>query len=67
MHEIVGNQQHGIASVADTFTYLPRCLASAAINDGNEIIGDDDSVFARFLTFLADKAFLDDGHSLILR
>ena len=61
----LSSQQHGITTVADICTYLLGCLTGASVDNGNKVICDDDSVFARFQTLLSDDYFLDDVHSLV--
>lgn len=52
------DEQHTITPVLHIRRYVNGSFTSAAINNGNEVICDDDSVLARLLTLLAyDLAF----------
>ena len=44
--DISANQQHRIAAVADPGDVFSKCLGSAAVDNGNKVICDDQAVFA---------------------
>ena len=52
---------HGVAAVGHAGTPLARGLRGGAVDDSDEVICDDDSVFAFLRGVLGDEALLDDG------
>lgn len=60
----VGNSQHGIASVRVTPTVSKVGLAGTSVNDGNEVVSDDDAVFAFLFRVLGDNCLFDDLHGV---
>ena len=61
----VGNDTHGIAAVGVETAVAVGRLGGGAIDDGNEIIGDDDSVLAFLLLVFRDEVLFDDGHGTV--
>ena len=52
---------HGVTAVGHAGTPLARSLRCGAVDDSDEVICDDDSVFAFLRGVLGDEALLDDG------
>jgi len=59
---ITRHEQHGIAPIAVQPTVTIFALRRAAINDGYEIICDDDAVLAFLLGVLGDDALFYNLH-----
>ena len=53
---------HGVAAVGHAGTPLARGLRGRAVDDGDEVICDDDSVLAFLRGVLWREALLDDSH-----
>ena len=53
---------HGVAAVGHAGAPLARGLRGGAVDDGNEVICDDDSVLAFLRGVLWREALLDDSH-----
>ncbi len=53
---------HRIATIRHAGTPLARGLRGGAVDDGNEVICDDDAVLAFLLGILRNEALLDDFH-----
>ena len=53
---------HGVAAVGHTGAPLARGLRGGAVDDGDEVICDDDSVLAFLRGVLWREALLDDFH-----
>ena len=64
--DIAGSELHGIAAVGAQQAMPIVGLRSAAVNDGDEVICDDDSVLAFLLWVLGYEVLLDDFHSCCL-
>lgn len=62
--QIAGNEFHGVAAIASTQTKAPVGLACRAVDDSDEVISDDDSVFAFLLCVLRDYVLFYDRHGL---
>ena len=60
--DIAADEQHGIAPVAPPREVAVRGLRSGAVDDGDEVICDDDSVLAFLRGALRNDAFLYDIH-----
>ena len=60
--DILTDELHGVAAVAHPSVVATLGLGGGAIDDGDEVIGDDDSVLACPLGALCDQALLDDIH-----
>ena len=60
--DIAADQLHGIAPVAHPAIVATLGLGGGAVDDGDEVIGDDDSVLACLLWALGDQALFDDIH-----
>ena len=60
--DIAADEQHGIAPVAPPREVAAGSLRSRAVDDGDEVICDDDSVLAFLRGALRNDAFLYDIH-----
>ena len=60
--DIAADEQHGIAPVAPPREVAAGSLRSGAVDDGDEVICDDDSVLAFLRGALRNDAFLYDIH-----
>ena len=54
---------HRISAVGHAGAPLARGLRGGAVDDSDEVICDDDSVFAFLRGVLGDEALLDDCHT----
>jgi hypothetical protein len=54
------DQRHAVTSVAHLGMDAMRGLAGTAIDDGNEVIGDNDTILTVVLQVLADDVLLYD-------
>ena len=60
--DISADEPHGIAAVAHPGTVTTVSLGGAAVDDGDKVICDDDSVLAFPSGVFRRKALLDDFH-----
>ena len=60
--DIATDELHGVASIAHRAVMASLGLRGGAVDDGYEIIGDDDSVLACLLGTLCDLTLFDDFH-----
>ena len=60
--DIAADERHGIAPVAHPRAMAAGGLRRAAVDDGDEVICDDDSVLAFLLGILRNDALLEDCH-----
>ena len=60
--DILTDELHGVAAVAHPSVVATLGLGGRAVDDGDEVTGDDDSVLACPLGALCDQALLDDIH-----
>ncbi len=59
---VAADELHGIAAVGPEKAVAERGLRGTAVNDGNEVRGDDDSVLAFLFWVLGDEVLFDDLH-----
>ena len=62
MADVAADELHGIAAVGAPQTMAQLALGCAAIDDGNEISGDDDAVLAFHLGVLGNECLFYDLH-----
>jgi len=60
--DVATDELHGIAAVGTPQTMAQLALGCAAIDDGNEISGDDDAVLAFHLGVLGNESLFYDLH-----
>ncbi len=60
--DIMANQLHRVASVAVEHAVTILRLRRRTVDDGNEVISDDDAVLAFLRGILWDKGLLDNFH-----
>ena len=60
--DIAADEYHGIAAIADTWAMVTLGLGSASVDHGDEIICDDQAVFAFLCGALRYEVLLDDFH-----
>ena len=61
--DITAHDLHGIAPIAHPRTMAALGLGGGAVDDGDEVICDDDSVLAFLRGALRNDALLEDFHS----
>ena len=60
--DIAADEDHGIAAIADARTMVALGLRGATVDYGDEIICDDQAVFAFLCGALRYEVLLDDFH-----
>ena len=60
--DIATDEHHGVAAIADTWAMVTLGLGSASVDHGDEIICDDQAVFAFLCGALRYEVLLDDFH-----
>ena len=60
--DIVADELHGIAAIAHPWAMATLGFGGAAVDDGDEVICDDQAVFAFLCGALRREALLDDCH-----
>ena len=60
--DIAADEYHGIAAIADTWAMVTLGLGSASVDHSDEIICDDQAVFAFLCGALRYEVLLDDFH-----
>ena len=63
MTQIAADQLHTLAAVGTEEAVTKLTLGGAAVDDGNEVIGDDDSVLALSLWVFRYEGLFDDLHA----
>ena len=63
MTQIAADQLHTLAAVGTEEAVTELTLGGAAVDDGNEVIGDDDSVLALFLWAFGRQVLFDNLHA----
>ena len=62
LSDIMAEQQHSISSIAYAWAMVTLGLGSASVDHGDEIICDDQAVFAFLCGALRYEVLLDDFH-----
>ena len=65
--DVLADEQHGSAAVGREEAVTVVRLRRAAVDDGYEVVSDDDAVLVFPLGVLADTCLLDDLHGDIVR
>ena len=60
--DIATDEHHGVAAIADTWAMVALGLRGATVDNGDEIICDDQAVFAFLCGALRYEVLLDDFH-----
>jgi len=60
--DVAADELHGIAAIGAEQAVAIVALGGAAVDDGNEVRGDDDAVLAFALWVLGDEGLFDDLH-----
>ena len=64
MTQVAAYQPHRLSAIAAEDAMAIVCLRGRAVDDGDEVRGDEDAVLAFSLGILRDEALFDDLHDV---
>ena len=65
MAQVLADELHAVSSVGAEQAVAQGALAGTAVDDGNEVIGDDESVFTFPVGTLGNDALFDNLHAFV--